>query len=56
MLAAEGDLGAALRCVLAYEHGTWDKTSYGDLDPEAISAAYVDAVSWAEEARGLIPV
>ena len=56
LLAAEGDLGAALRCVLAYEHGTWDKTSYGDLDPEAISAAYVDAVSWAEEARGLIPV
>lgn len=56
LLESEGDLGATLRCVAAYERGTWDKTPYGGLDPETIGAAYLDAVSWAEAARTLIPV
>jgi c-di-GMP-related signal transduction protein len=54
LLAEEGDLGAALRCVRAYERGTWGQTPYGGLPPEGISAAYVEAVSWAEAARALI--
>jgi EAL and modified HD-GYP domain-containing signal transduction protein len=56
LIAEEGDLGAALRSVRAYERGTWDQTTYGGLAPEVISAAYVDAVYWAEEARALISV
>jgi EAL and modified HD-GYP domain-containing signal transduction protein len=56
LMTEEGDLGAALRGVRAYERGTWDKTAYGGLTPKVISAAYVDAVSWAEAARALISV
>jgi EAL and modified HD-GYP domain-containing signal transduction protein len=56
LIAEEGDLGAALRSVRAYERGTWVQTPYGGLAPEVISAAYVDAVSWAETARTLISV
>jgi EAL and modified HD-GYP domain-containing signal transduction protein len=54
LLAEEGDLGAALRSVRAYERGTWGQTPYAGLTPEVISAAYVEAVSWAEAARALI--
>lgn len=56
LLAEEGDLGAALRSVRAYERGVWDQTSYGGLPPDLICTAYVDAVSWAESARVLIAV
>jgi c-di-GMP phosphodiesterase len=56
LIMEEGDLGAALRSVRAYERGTWEKTPYGGLTPEVVSAAYVDAVSWAESARALISV
>jgi len=56
LIAQEGDLGAALRSVRAYERGTWAQTPYGGLAPEVISATYVDAVSWAESARTLISV
>lgn len=54
LLAEEGDLGAVLRSVRAYERGAWGQTPYGGLTPEGISAAYVEAVSWAEAARALI--
>jgi EAL and modified HD-GYP domain-containing signal transduction protein len=56
LTAEEGELGTALRTVRAYERGTWDKIGYGGLTPEAIGAAYVDAVCWAEAARGLSSV
>jgi hypothetical protein len=56
VIAEEGDLRAALRSVRAYERGTWEKPPYGGLTPEVISAAYVDAVPWAESARALISV
>ncbi|MDB6042460.1 MAG: hypothetical protein JWM63_1011 [Gammaproteobacteria bacterium] len=54
LIAEEGDLGAALRSVRAYERGTWSQTPYGGLAAELISAAYVEAVSWAEATRALI--
>ncbi|MDB6105785.1 MAG: hypothetical protein JWO52_5784, partial [Gammaproteobacteria bacterium] len=54
LLAEEGELGAALRSVRAYERGAWGQTPHGGLTPEMISAAYVEAVSWAEAARTLI--
>jgi EAL and modified HD-GYP domain-containing signal transduction protein len=54
LLAEEGDLGAALRSVRAYERGTWGQTPYAGLTPEVISATYFEAVSWAEAARALL--
>jgi hypothetical protein len=42
--------------VRAYERGTWSQTPYGGLAAELISAAYVEAVSWAEATRALISV
>jgi c-di-GMP-related signal transduction protein len=54
LIAEEGDLGAALRSARAYERGSWTQIPYGGLAPEVISAAYVEAVSWAEAARALI--
>ena len=54
LLAGEGELGAALNCVRAYERGAWQLVAFGDLNANLIRAAYVDAVFWAEEARALI--
>ncbi len=54
LVAGEGELGAALRCIRAYERGRWRDVAYGGLALNVIRAAYVDAVFWAEEARALI--
>lgn len=50
----EGELGAALHCVRAYERGRWKDVSFCGLPPNVIRAAYVDAVFWAEETRSLM--
>ncbi len=49
-----GDIGAALRCVRAYERSNWKDVAFHDLPHEVIRAAYVDAVFWAEQARALM--
>lgn len=54
LLADEGTLGAALACVRAYERGAWHQVVFQGLDPLLIRAAYVDAVFWAEESRGMV--
>jgi EAL and modified HD-GYP domain-containing signal transduction protein len=54
LVTEEGDLGAALHCVRAYERGRWKEVSFCGLPPNVIRAAYVDAVFWAEETRALI--
>jgi EAL and modified HD-GYP domain-containing signal transduction protein len=56
LIAEEGDLGTTLRSVRAYERGTLDKRGQDGLTPELISAAYLDAVSWAEAAHARISV
>lgn len=50
LLAHEGLLGDALRCVLAYERGEWDHVACLDLDRVAITDAYLGAITWAAEA------
>jgi EAL and modified HD-GYP domain-containing signal transduction protein len=50
LLAHEGLLGDALRCVLAYERGEWDQVTCLDLDRVAITDAYLGAITWAAEA------
>jgi len=54
LVAGEGDLGKALQCVRAYERAAWDHVVYGDIPPQMIRAAYVDAMFWAEQARALL--
>jgi EAL and modified HD-GYP domain-containing signal transduction protein len=54
LIADEGDLGAALHCVRAYERGRWKEVNFCGLPQNVIRAAYVDAVFWAEETRKLI--
>jgi c-di-GMP phosphodiesterase len=54
LVAGEGDLGKALKCTRAYERAAWDHVTYGDLSPALIRAAYVDALFWAEQARGML--
>jgi EAL and modified HD-GYP domain-containing signal transduction protein len=50
----EGQLGAALHCVRAYERGRWKEVNFCGLPQNVIRAAYVDAVFWSEETRALI--
>ncbi len=50
----EGELGAALHCVRAYERGRWKEVNFCGLPQNVIRAAYVDAVFWAEQTRALI--
>ena len=54
LVAGEGDLGKALKCTRAYERAAWDHVAFGDLSPSLIRAAYVDALFWAEQARGML--
>jgi EAL and modified HD-GYP domain-containing signal transduction protein len=54
LTAEEGQLGAALHCVRAYERGRWKEVNFCGLPQNVIRAAYVDAVFWAEETRALI--
>lgn len=54
LVAGEGPLGAALQCTRAYERGVWDRAVYGDLAPQLIRAAYVDALFWADQSRALL--
>jgi EAL and modified HD-GYP domain-containing signal transduction protein len=54
LVAEEGQLGAALHCVRAYERGRWKEVSFCGVPQNVIRAAYVDAVFWSEETRKLI--
>ena len=47
ILHKEGDLGAVLRCVQAYESRDWGRVQCGNLDHETIRNAYVKAMAWA---------
>ncbi len=54
LIAEEGELGEALKCVRAYERAAWRHVSFGSISAELIRAAYVDAVFWAEQAQALV--
>ncbi|NOZ52551.1 MAG: HDOD domain-containing protein [Gammaproteobacteria bacterium] len=47
LLARTGDLGKALRCVVAYEQCDWVNVFYADLPMGRIKNSYIDAVAWA---------
>lgn len=44
-----GDMGDALRCVLAYERGQWLQVKYGKLDSSKIIESYLNAIDWASD-------
>lgn len=50
LLSAEGPLGEALGCVLAYECGDWERVGFDGLSSAEIRAAFLGAVGWAEDA------
>ena len=54
LLGYEGTLGAALRCVMAYERGYWHEVTAIGLESEIIVKAYLDALAWAIETSGLL--
>lgn len=43
-----GRPGEALKCVLAYERGDWDRVCFSGLSANQIREIYLDAVDWAE--------
>lgn len=49
LLGHEGDIGAALQCVLHYENWQLDAVAFRDFAPPAIGKAYLDSVAWANE-------
>jgi len=54
LLAEEGEFGKALACARAYERGAWHLVAFGKLPAHLIRAAYLEAVFWAEDTRGLV--
>jgi EAL and modified HD-GYP domain-containing signal transduction protein len=47
ILRNEGDFGAVLSCVMAYEKRDWDRVRCGNLKQETIREAYIKAMAWA---------
>jgi EAL and modified HD-GYP domain-containing signal transduction protein len=48
LLTREGEAGAVLECVIAYEQGRWDDAAVGIFDPDQLHNAYFEAVSWSD--------
>jgi EAL and modified HD-GYP domain-containing signal transduction protein len=46
ILHRKGIVGAALKCVEAYERCDWDQTACGNLDGSKIREAYLSSVGW----------
>jgi len=51
ILEYEGDLGQALKCVLAYEKADWDNVQFRNLTPEKIRDIYLSTLAWVEEVK-----
>jgi EAL and modified HD-GYP domain-containing signal transduction protein len=49
LVSHAGDMGDALRCVIAYERGDWDQVRYAYLDNDAIVECYLRAIEWAAD-------
>ncbi|MGA2842725.1 MAG: hypothetical protein ABSG18_21680 [Steroidobacteraceae bacterium] len=54
LVAHSGPIGAVLHSVTAFEQGRWDEANPGELGTVRIQAAYVEAVSWAQDACALL--
>lgn len=47
LLNHEGPIGKTLKCVLAYDHGDWDKVHCPVLSASEVTQAYLDSIAWA---------
>lgn len=47
LMQRQGQLGKALRCVLAYEFSDWDDVRYDRLKNNEIFISYIEAFTWA---------
>lgn len=56
LLGKGGPIGEALTCVLSHERGQWDAAQFEALDERQLQQAYVEALSWASEARDVLAV
>ncbi len=54
LLYQEGNLGALLHCVIAYERGNWEEVLYPGLEVGTIRDAYLQALRWATEVSSLL--
>ncbi|MGO8856071.1 MAG: EAL and HDOD domain-containing protein [Steroidobacteraceae bacterium] len=54
LVAHSGPIGAVLQSVTAFEQGRWDEVHPEGFGPDRIQAAYVEAVSWAQDACALL--
>lgn len=46
LLHGEGELGAGLACVLAYERGEWERAVHPALGPGQLRACFLEAITW----------
>lgn len=51
LLSRKGRPGQVLACALAYEDADWGRVNVLDVAPAAIQSAYLDAVTWVNEAE-----
>jgi EAL and modified HD-GYP domain-containing signal transduction protein len=54
LTAHEGELGAILREVVAYERGIWNEADFAGISPEAVQDIYLEAVSWASATQAMV--
>jgi len=54
LLDHKGEVGAVLKCVLAYDIADWEQTRLEGMDDKIISKCYLDAIDWAGEVSGLM--
>jgi len=54
LLRFEGPYGEALASVIAYEQGYFQEAQFSELAPAQMTEAYLEAVSWANEAIALL--
>ena len=54
LLQFEGELGQALKCVLAHERGRWNDVVFAKLETQTINEAFVQAIEWSRETGGTL--
>ncbi len=56
LLGKTGPIGEALTCVLSHETGDWAGVQFEALDGRQLQEAYMEALSWATQAREVLAV
>jgi len=54
LLQQEGEIGAVLKCVLAYERADWDHVKLTGVSRKTICECYLSAIDWAGEISALM--